>query len=218
MDSLPKRRHVLALPIAAALAVWLSACATPPPTAQRMDIPPMGTVSTYHRISSGSFGAHDGQVVWTHAPATWEGKPVIAFGAPQAGVSLHDPVSFAQVASLTPAGKPYVSYDPPLDYAWPLTVGKTWRSVNTVTVQATGQKTPVTTDFKVTAFEKVAVPAGTFDAYRIEWVTSQGESETRWVAPAAGIATVKRHVERVASHPQGPGVLDAQLLSRTLAR
>lgn len=76
MDSLPKRRHVLALPIAAALAVWLSACATPPPTAQRMDIPPMGTVSTYHRISSGSFGAYDGQVVWTHAPATWEGKPV----------------------------------------------------------------------------------------------------------------------------------------------
>ena len=216
MDSLPERRHVLALPIAAALAVWLSACATPPPTAQRMDIPPMGTVSTYHRISSGSFGAYDGKVVWTYAPATWEGKAVIAFGAPQAGVSLHDTVSFAQVASLTPAGKPYVSYDPPLDYAWPLTVGKTWRSVNTVTVQATGQKTPVTTDFKVAAFEKITVPAGTFNAYRLEWVNSQGESETRWVAPSEGIPTVKRHVERVASHPQGPGVLDAEMLSHVL--
>jgi len=74
----------------------------------------------------------------------------------------------------------------------------------------------VTTDFKVSAFEKVTVPAGTFNAYRIEWVSSQGERETRWVAPADGIATVKRHVERVASHPQGPGVLDAELLSRTL--
>lgn len=216
MDSVPTRRHLLALSAIATLAVALGGCASTPPSAQRMDISPMGTVSTYHRISSGSFGAYDGQVVWTHAPATWEGKPVIAFGAPQAGVSLHDPASFAQVASLTPTGKPYVSYDPPLDYAWPLTVGKTWRSVNTVTVHATGQKTPVTTDFKVAAFEKVTVPAGTFKTYRIDWVNSQGESESRWVAPAEGIATVKRHVERVASHPQGPGVLDAELLSRVL--
>jgi hypothetical protein len=216
MDSVLSRRHLPALPVIATLVAALGGCASPPPTAQRMDMPPMGTVTTYHRISSGSFGTYDGQVVWTHAPATWEGKPVIAFGAPQAGVALHDPVSFAQVASLTPNGKPYVSYDPPIDYAWPLTVGKAWRSVNTVTVHATGQKTPVTTDFKVSAFEKVTVPAGTFNAYRIEWVSSQGERETRWVAPADGIATVKRHVERVASHPQGPGVLDAELLSRTL--
>jgi hypothetical protein len=216
MDSVLARRHLLALSATATLAAALGGCATAPPTAQRMDMPPMGTVTTYHRVSSGSLGAFDGQVVWTHAPATWEGKPVIAFGAPQAGVALHDPVSFAHVASLTPSGKPYVSYDPPIDYAWPLTVGKAWRSANTVTVHATGQKTAVTTDFKVTAFEKVTVPAGTFNAYRIEWVTSQGESETRWVAPAEGIATVKRHVERVASHPQGPGVLDAELLSRVL--
>jgi len=216
MDSAPRRRTLIALPLAAALISLLAACATPPPAAQRMNIPPMGTVSTYHRISSGSFGDYDGKVVWTFAPSTWEGKPVIAFGAPQAGVSLHDPVSFAQVASLTPAGKPYVSYDPPLDYAWPLTVGKTWRSVNTVTVQATGQKTSVTTDFKVAAFEKITVPAGTINAYRLEWVNSQGESETRWVAPTEGILTVKRHVVRAASHPQGPGVLDAELLSQVM--
>ena len=216
MDSAPARRRLLALPLAATLAALLGACATSPPAAQRMAIPPMGTVTTYHRISSGSLGTYDGRVVWTHAPATWQGKAVVAFGAPQAGVALHDPVSFAHVASLMPNGQPYVSYDPPVDYAWPLTVGKAWRSVHTVTVYATGLKTPVTMDYKVVAFEKVTVPAGSFNAYRIEWVTSQGESETRWVAPAEGIATVKRHVERVASHPQGPGVLDAELLSRAL--
>lgn len=216
MGSVFDRRRVIALSTATALAALLGACATRPPAAQRMDMPPMGTVTTYHRISSGSFGTYDGQVVWTHAPATWQGKPAIAFGAPQAGVALHDPVTFAQVAALMPNGQPYVSYDPPVDYAWPLTVGKTWRSVHNVTVYATGQKTPVTMDFKVAAFEKVAVPAGSFDAYRIEWVTSQGESETRWVAPDQGIATLKRHVERMASHPQGPGVLDAELLSRRL--
>ena len=41
-----------------------------------------------------------------------------------------------------------------------------------------------------------------------------GESEVRWVSPADGIPTLKRHVERPASHPQGAGVLDAELLSR----
>jgi hypothetical protein len=33
------------------------------------------------------------------------------------------------------------------------------------------------------------------------------------VAPADGISPIKRHVERPASHPQGAGVLDAELLS-----
>lgn len=42
---------------------------------------------------------------------------------------------------------------------------------------------------------------------------NQNEFETRWVAPHDGLATVKRHVERPASHPQGAGVLDAELLS-----
>ena len=42
------------------------------------------------------------------------------------------------------------------------------------------------------------------------------KTPTRWLSPMEGLATIKRHVERPASHAQGAGVLDAVLLSRVL--
>lgn len=213
------RRNALTaalLGLAGSTLLIVSGCATPPPVTERMEISPMGTVTTYHRKSSGSLGTYDGQVVWTHSPATWQGKQVIAFGAPQAGVALHEPVSFGMLAALNPDGKPVMSFEPPLDYAWPLSAGKTWSSQYTVTMHASGAKIPLKRDFKVEAFEDVTVPAGTFKAWKLSWKDSTGETETRWISPAQGIATVKRHVERPATHPQGPGVLDAELLSRVL--
>lgn len=201
------------LVIAGPALLAVTGCATPPPVAEAMVISPMGTVTTYHRKSSGSLGTYDGKVVWTHAPATWQGKPVISFGAPQAGVALHDPVSFALVATISPDGKPFMAFDPPIDYAWPLTVGKTWSTQYTVTLHASGAKVPLKRDFKVEGIEDITVPAGTFKTWRLSWKDSTGETETRWISPAQGIGTVKRHVERPASHAQGAGVLDAVLLS-----
>jgi hypothetical protein len=194
----------------------VSGCAAPPPVAERMVMSPMGTVLTYHRKSSGSLGTYDGKVVWTHAPATWQGKQMISVGAPQAGVALHDPVSFGLAVMLTPDSKPFMAFDPPMDYAWPLKVGQTWSTQYAVTLYPSGAKVPMTRDFKVEAFEDVTVPAGTFKAWKLSWKDSTGETETRWISPAQGVATVKRHVERPVTHAQGPGVLDAELLSRVL--
>jgi hypothetical protein len=177
-------------------------------------VPPMGTVVTFHRTSSGSLGNFDGQVVWTYAPATWQGQPAISFGAPQAGVSLHEPRSFGMVAALNAAGQPQYSFDPPMNYEWPLAVGKAWRSQLTMTRYPSGQQVPMTIEGKVEAWEDVTVPAGTFKAYRMTWSNSFGEVETRWLNPMEGLATIKRHVERPATHPQGAGVLDAVLLSK----
>lgn len=214
----PRRTALSAVLLALAGPALLSVtgCATPPPVAERMEISPMGTVTTYHRKSSGSLGSFDGKVVWTHAPATWQGKPVIAFGAPQAGVALHDTVSFAMLATLHPDGKPVMSFEPAIDYAWPLTVGKTWSSQHTVTMHASGARIPFKRDFKVEGVETVTVPAGTFKTWKLSWKDNTGETETRWISPELGIATIKRHVERPATHPQGAGVLDAELLSRVL--
>ena len=64
--------------------------------------------------------------------------------------------------------------------------------------------------------EELGVPAGTFKAYKLVWTNNSGEMETRWVSPSEGIATIKRHVERPSTHPQGAGVLDAELLSVVL--
>ena len=191
-------------------------CATPPATAEKIAAVPMGTVTTYHRKSSGSLGDFDGKVVWTHAPATWQGEAVIAFGAPQAGISLHETVHFGMLATLDAEGRPQVSFDPPFNFPWPLEVGKTWRTAYRVTMHASGRSGTSTITGRVESLERVTVPAGTFEAYKVVWSNDLGESETRWISPDHGIATVKRHVERSASHPQGAGVLDAELLSRVV--
>jgi hypothetical protein len=65
----------------------------------------------------------------------------------------------------------------------------------------------------VESWGDVTVPAGTFKAYKVVWTDSTGDIETRWVGPQQGLATIKRHVDRPATHPQGAGVLDAELES-----
>jgi hypothetical protein len=207
------RLPLLALALSAA---FLSAgCATPPPTAEKLAMVPMGTVTTYHRKSSGSLGNYDGKVVWTHSATTWQGKPAIAFGAPQATTGMHDS-SFNVLATLDPTGGSYVTNGLPVGYQWPLQVGKAWSSSHTMTLVASGRTVPLKIDWKVESWGDVTVPAGTYKAYKLEWTDSLGEKETRWVSPTDGIATVKRHVERPATHPQGAGVLDAELLSMVL--
>lgn len=214
---MPTRRTVSVslLAVTATASILLaSGCASAPPVADRMVVDPMGTVTTYHRKSSGSLGNFDGTVVWTHAPATWQGQPVVAFGSPQAGVGLYDPVSFDQLATLRPDGTPLMAFNPPIGYRWPLEVGKTWTSSHELTLFATGGKMKNTIQWKVLSYGDVTVPAGTFKAWQLQWTDSFGEVETRWSAPQDGLATIKRHVERPATHPQGAGVLDAELLSR----
>jgi hypothetical protein len=215
MNTHRHRHPSLSVCLAAAIAL-AGGCATPPPVADKMASQPLGSVTTYHRKSSGSLGTFDGQVVWTSSASTWQGRSVMASGSPQAGTTLHDPTTLALVATLNPAGQPSASFSPPIDYAWPLEVGKTWTSKHTVTMHPSGRTVPMTLSWKVDSWGDVTVPAGTFRAYKVTWTSDQGEVETRWVSPSAGIATVKRHVERPANHPQGTGLLDAELLSRTL--
>ncbi len=62
----------------------------------------------------------------------------------------------------------------------------------------------------VPAYEKVTVPAGTFDAFKIA-CTSAGASETYWLAPAAGL-TVKSMFVRPQGSPFGAGTQQAELV------
>ncbi len=212
---MPTFMHALALS-AIATPLLMQGCATSPPGASSVTTMPMGTVTTYHRKSAGSLGNFDGQVVWTQRPGTWQGKPVVSVASPQAGANLHDPASMGLVAVLNTAGAPQMAFNPPIDYQWPLQVGKTWTATHQVTLYPSGTTVPMRFDYQVEAWGDVTVPAGTFKAFKLRWTSSSGETEVRWVSPAEGIATVKRHVERPASHPQGAGVLDAELLSRVL--
>jgi len=205
-----------AVTVTVAAPLLLQGCATAPPTANSMAESPMGTITTYHRKSAGSLGNFDGQVVWTQRTQTWQGRPVVSVASPQAGANLHDPVSQGLVAVLGASGAPQMVFSPPVDYQWPLQVGKAWTATYQVTLYPSGNTVPIRFDYRVESWGDVTVPAGTFKAFKLRWTTSTGETEERWVSPADGIATVKRHVERPASHPQGAGVLDAELLSRVL--
>ena len=191
-------------------------CVSRLPVARQMAALPHGSVTVYQRRSTGSLGDFEGEVRWVQQPAVWRDQPVVMLSSPLAGASLHEPHNLAVVATLAPSGLPYQSFDPPIGFRWPLQVGASWTSEHSVFDHARGTSTPLSIAWRVESWGDVTVPAGTYKAYRIHWTTSQGESETRWVCPELGLGIVKRHIERSASHPQGPGVLDAELISHRL--
>lgn len=79
---------------------------------------------------------------------------------------------------------------------FPLTAGKTWRSYTNATDPATGQVNRVRIDGTVLGWEKVTVPAGTFDAIKVRRIVYAGNQtafryeeqikEYDWYAPAIG--------------------------------
>jgi hypothetical protein len=101
---------------------------------------------------------------------------------------------------------PQSAYSNPLALSFPLTVGKRWRYVTEWLFKPKGSKGSSTVDVIVTAYEKIVVPAGEFDAFRLSSTASlhgispinshyAGEvTTTYWYAPAA------RAVVRSTSH------------------
>jgi hypothetical protein len=84
------------------------------------------------------------------------------------------------------------SFDPPAPFlpADDLAVGKRWDTRYTVTVKS-GAKNWEEKEGKVVALESVTLPAGTFQAYKIEqnWKNGWGSygTSTMWVLPNSGI-------------------------------
>jgi hypothetical protein len=183
------------------------------PVAESPAATPAGTVTTFHRKSSGSLGTFDGPVVWTFSHGTWEGRPAVMQMA-RLGGSAFDPKTHANMATLDAEGKATMVFDPPVGYQCPLQVGKTWTSKHTATTPATGRSVPLEVNWKVEAWEDVTVPAGTYKTYKVVTTNNFGEVETRWTAPGTGIVLAKRLVTRPATHPQGAGELEAVLLSQ----
>lgn len=96
-------------------------------------------------------------------------------------------------------------YDPMLQtLAFPLSVGKKWTSHADKQLFSNGKHGSFNLKAEVQAYEKVTVPAGTFDAYRVQVTvdaTSNDEdanightTETQWYAPEA-----KRYVKLVSA-------------------
>jgi hypothetical protein len=183
-------------------ALLLAGCASAPPVAQRYVPPPVGATAEYRMTNTGSFGTGSGTLAMRVSQATWEGRPVRTYETPS-GTTLQT-ASAGTVAVLDPAGRPLMRYDPPLDYSFPLVVGKTWTIDHELTVGA-GTKMPMRTEWKVEAYEDVTVPAGTFQSWRLVMTDNFGFRQTTWSVPEKMGMFAKRISVRPPGHPQGAG-------------
>lgn len=205
------RRITLAAATCTAWVLLSAGCASTPTGAY---VPlPEGTVSTFHRVSSGSYGNADGLVAWDHRAGTWQGKPVLMAVSPQAGTNVMDAGTHQLLAVLNTAGQPVTTFDPPTGPRYPLEVGQAWTARSQMTLHTRNTTLPYEVSYRVEAYESVTVPAGTFMAFRLHYTDNFGETFTVWTAPAQGIATVKRILHRPATHPQGAGHLEGVLTS-----
>lgn len=194
----------------------LAACSTMAPRAEGPVFSTAGTTSTYEMRDTGSFGSATTKVTNRSAGEhTWRGRKYRATEIPQ-GVRLADPVTGEWVA-LVKGDTALVTWDPPLGYDWPLSVGKAWTRKFRVTNHATNQVTDVTATMKVENYEEVTVPAGTFKTFKVIYTDSTGAESINWWSPD-GSGWVKIRSKRLSNHPLGAGTREMDLLSRSVPK
>lgn len=194
------------------VALLLGGCATAVVDPGQHVPAPEGTVFTYHRVSSGSLGNFDGPVPWTLRKGPWQGREAL-ISSSQLGATVFDLETGLQLGTLDSQGRPAMVFEPPLGFRYPLQVGNAWTDQHTVTLPQRSATRPLTVNYKIEAYEDVTVPAGSFKAFRVYATDSTGEVTTIWTAPSLSLNVIKRIQDRPASHPQGAGHLQGELIS-----
>jgi hypothetical protein len=175
------------------------------------DFAPVGSSWTINYRATGSFGqANDQRTSVVRPNQTWEGRSVRALEGKDF-TTLSDLATggwIAQVRGTTPL----LSWNPPLAWDWPLTVGKTFTRKQNVLVHATKQTIAFESTWVVEAYEDVTVPAGTFKAFRVKYTDNIGNEAINWWSPQVQ-GNAKTSSTRTAKHRAGPGTIDAELVS-----
>ena len=180
----------------------LSGCAAAPPVAERYVPPALGSTAEYRMTNTGSYGSTTGTMTIKISEVTYEGRALRKWET-SSGATLQSPAA-GTVAVLNPAGQPLMRYNPPLDFNFPLVVGKTWTGDHELIVGAS-TKLQMQTSWKVEAYEDITVPAGTFKAWRLVMTDNFGFRATIWSVPETMGMFAKRISERPQGHPQGAG-------------
>jgi hypothetical protein len=132
----------------------------------------------------------------------YDNKPVHRVRAGPATI-MHDKNTGNPIASFR-LGKESTStipHDGTLD--WPLFVGKSWTATYTYNNRLQGMSVgPIHVQFKVTAYEDITVPAGTWKAFKLESETSNNVVSTLWYVPEINLF-VKKITETQLGHPLG---------------
>jgi hypothetical protein len=185
-------------------------CSTTQPRAERWEAPPAGASWAYAQRNTGSYGK-DVALKVTRSDTTWQGKPALAMSNSLGMTTMVDPGSGHWMAVVNREGKAMSSWEPPLGFEYPLTVGKSWTTPYRMTL-GNGKVVPYELSCSVQSYEKVSVPAGAIDAFKVACTTNIGNEETYWIQPAMGLF-VKTSLRRTEKSPFGPGTQEAELTS-----
>lgn len=195
----------------AVLATALVGCATQGPTTQGWRPVPVGSSWGSVQRNTGSYG-RDAQVTLTRMPdRDWNGAPALVIRTNTGGMLLQHPSDGRWLALLAPDGRATATFDPPAGWTQPLVLGSSWKRQQKMTNPMSGRTFEYEWACSVPAAEKVSVPAGTFDALRVECTSTLDARETYWVTPTVN-PFLKTRLERGPKHPAGPGTQETELL------
>lgn len=185
-------------------------CALVAPRAERWTPPPVGSSWEVAQHNTGSYGK-DVVLKFTRGDGVWRGVPAITI-ANSLGSTIMVAPNGHWMAILGRDGKASMSWDPPLGFEYPMSVGQSWVSRHQMTLGASGKTLSYDLACKTESREKVTVKAGTFDTFKVVCSTTIGNEETFWTHPDMGVF-VKTHLRRTEKSPLGPGTQEAELLS-----
>ncbi|MFO1326301.1 MAG: hypothetical protein U1F56_03000 [Rubrivivax sp.] len=192
------------------LAAALAGCAATAPPGEVWKPAPVGMSWSTLQRNTGSFGK-DVQVTVTRLPdRDWNGTPAVVLKTGN-GMLLQQPADGRWLATLAPDGRTVATFDPPAGWSQPIAVGQSWKRPQKMTNAATGRTLEYEWGCTVAAFEKVTVPAGTFDAYRVECKSTIDAQDTFWVSVAVH-PFLKTGAMRGPAHPSGQGTQETELL------
>jgi hypothetical protein len=199
------------------VAAFLGGCTSPGPLeTATWNIPQAGSSWTVAQRNTGSYGK-DTQFDVKRGKTVWQGQPAVTLTNSVTGnaiVARADNGSWMAIVDRD--GKPVFTYDPPIGFQHPLTVGKEWVTTHRMTTVASGRTNEFQFSCKVEAYEPVTVRAGTFNSYKVH-CKGLGYDDTYWASPDYGMF-LKTKLRRFADYPQGAGTQEAELLALNLTR
>lgn len=192
-------------------ALLAAGCGLMTPKAERYAAPPLGTSWVTARSDTGSYGSGSGRIQGRRGERMWQGAQMITFeGADGTIVASPD----GNWQGIYRGDTPLITWDPPLNWAWPIEVGKTWTRDQRMTIHAAKRTVAYTVTQKVESYGDVTVPAGTIKAFKISTKTSLGDDNLVWFSPEHGIF-IKQSLKRTSAHAQGAGTREIELVSYT---
>jgi hypothetical protein len=173
-----------------------------------------GTTYVQQVRNTGSFGKQNVENrIRVAGERMWQGRKAFVYENTTTGMSTITDADTGRWIAFARGDTPISSFDPPVGYNYPLSVGDSWSSKHRFTDHVKKQGNDFVGTWKVEAFEDVTVPAGTFKAYKVVYSSTTGLDQIDWWSPEIGLP-VKRSIHRSAKHAAGVGTSEMELVSR----